>query len=1117
MPLSAAPRRLAHAVAGLLLPVLAAAAVLLAALLAPRAAWGQAAASAARPSAGDGASSWYRDAALSPDGATLLFSAHGDVYAVSATGGTARPIVTHAAYDGMPVWSPDGAQIAFASDRHGGFDVFVMPATGGPATRLTFHERDDVPTDFSPDGARVLFSSARTDAAASSYFPTGALPELYEVRVTGGTPTMRLTVPAEQARWSPDGTRIAYREEKAYEDDLRKHDASAFARDLWIYDAEASAYTRVTTHPAGDHRPAWHPDGDALYYLSERSGTFNVWRLDLADGTHMQVTEHATHPVRSLSVARDGTLAYTHHGALYRKPPDGPPAAVAVQMPVARAIDEPEAMALADDVTEYDVSDDGDEVVFVARGDVFVASIAFGTTVQVTATPEQERSASFAPDGRAVLYAAERGGQWALYETRLADDAEPRFSAATAFEETRVYAVEGGGEAFQPAYSPDGTQIAFLQDRDAVMTLDRATGTVREVFGPALNYSYSDGDIRFDWAPDGQWLSASYIPRGYFFYPDIGLAPADGAAAPRDLSLNGYADARPTWHPGGEVVYWISDRYGERTHGSWGGETDVVAAFLTQAAWDRFHRSAEERALAEAADENDAGEDDADGDDAGGDDADRDDAAPVAIEWEGVEHRTKRLTIHSSDLADAALTADATALYYLAAFEGGYDLWKRDLVEDETKRVVKLGARGTAALTLLDDATALVLANGRLMKADLAAGTAAPLGVRPEMLVRADAERAYLFEHVWRQVQDKFYDDDLHGVDWDAMKTAYRAKLGGIATQRDFAVLLSEMLGELNASHTGARYRPRRPDAEHTGALGVIYDLDDTSDGVRIAEVLPGGPLARADLDVEAGMTLAAVGGTPLTASENLFRLLRGTAGKRVRLTLRDAAGDAFDVVVQPIPAGEEGAMLYDRWVTRRRALAEAASGGRIGYLHVRAMNDNGFRQAFSELFGRNVDKEAVVVDTRFNGGGWLHDDLLVLLSGERYFDLRPRGRVVRGEPVERWTKPSAVVMNEGNYSDAYMFPFAYDKFDVGPTVGMPVPGTGTAVWWERLHTGDLVFGIPQLPALDDGRPVENRQLEPDVRVDNPPAAAATGRDAPLEAAVRTLLDRLDAAAKAGE
>jgi C-terminal processing protease CtpA/Prc len=257
-------------------------------------------------------------------------------------------------------------------------------------------------------------------------------------------------------------------------------------------------------------------------------------------------------------------------------------------------------------------------------------------------------------------------------------------------------------------------------------------------------------------------------------------------------------------------------------------------------------------------------------------------------------------------------------------------------------------------------------------------------------------------------------------------------------------------------------------------------------------------------------MAIVAVNGTPITATENLYAHLNRTTGERVRLTLRDAESETKDIVTKPISGGQESNMRYERWVERRRAIAEAASGGRIGYLHVRSMSDAGFRQAFSELFGRNVDKEAVVVDTRFNGGGWLHDDLLVLLSGERYFNLRPRGRVVRGEPVERWTKPSAVLMNEGNYSDAYMFPFAYDKFDVGPTVGMPVPGTGTAVWWETLHTGDIVFGIPQLPALDDGEPVENRQLEPDVKVNNPPEAAAAGQDEPLEAAVQTLLDLVD-------
>ncbi len=1045
----------------------------------------------------DATDTWYRDAALSPDGSTILFTAFGDIHAVPADGGTARPLTTHEGYEGMPVWSSDGSMIAFASDRHGDFDIFVMPAEGGPAQRLTHHDSDDRPTDFSPDGERVLFTSARGDSKESSYFPTGALPELHEVSVDGGTPTRRLTTPAEQAAWSPNGDQIAYREEKAYEGDLRKHDTSAFARDLWTYDVASGEHTKVTDFAGADHDPAWGPDGDALYYLSERSGTFNVWRLDLASGTPTQVTGHDTHPVRDLSIADDGTLAYTHHGVLYRRGPDGTSAAIDVQMPVARTVDDPTPVSLSGKVDEYDVGPDGKDVVYVARGDVFVTSIEYGTTVQLTETPEQERSASFAPDGRSIIYASERGDRWAIYETSLTDDDEPRFSVATAFEERLIY--ETDGEAFQPRYSPDGEKIAFIQNRDAIMALDPDTDTVTELYAPALNYSYSDGDLTYTWSPDSRWVSADFVPRGYLFYTDVGIAPADGSAEPRDISINGYSDASPTWHDNGEMIYWMSDRYGERSHGGSGSEVDVVAAFLTQEAWDRFHMNAEERALLEDEEASDADTDD---------ESSEDEPDPVSIEWEHIEDRTARLTIHSSDLAGAALTGDATKLYYLAAFEGGYDLWMRDFVADETERVTKLGARQSAGIELTnDDETAIVRADGRLMKVDLAAGAATPLEMTPEKVVHADAERDYLFEHVWRQVKDKFYASDLHGVDWQKMKAEYAAKLDGVATQRDFAILLSEMLGELNASHTGARYSSSDPDAKATGSLGVIYDLSDTSDGIVIDEILPGGPLSKADLGAEAGMAIVAVNGTPITATENLFAHLNRTVDERLRLTLRDEEGETMDVVTKPIPGEREANMRYERWVERRRAIANELSDGRIGYLHVRSMSDTGFRQAFSELFGRNIQKEAVVVDTRFNGGGWLHDDLLVLLSGERYFDLRPRGRVVRGEPMERWTKPSAVLMNEGNYSDAYLFPFAYDKFDVGPTVGMPVPGTGTAVWWETLHTGDIVFGIPQLPVLDDGEPVENRQLEPDVKVDNPPEAAAAGRDEPLEAAVQTLLD----------
>lgn len=1052
---------------------------------------------------------WLRTPAISPDGSTVVFGYRGALWTVPAAGGTARPLTMHGAYHTAPVWSPDGAWIAFASDRYGNFDVFVMPAGGGEATRLTFHSADDTPTSFTPDGRAVLFSSARLDAPANVQFPTGAQPELYRVAVEGGMPVQVLTTPALHAVYDRAAGRLAYSDQKGYEMPWRKHDTSSFARDVWLWDVAANRHTRLTALGADDRQPVWSPDEGALYYLSERSGSFNVWRLDLANPDHpVQVTFHDTHPVRFLSISGQGDLCYAWDGELWVRPAAG---GAGERIEVAVAADgrrnRTERLDVTGEITEFEVSPNGKEIAFVARGEVFVTATEHGATRRITTTPEQERSVSFSPDGRSLLYASERDGSWNLYRTDLADRDEPAFFNATALVEKAV--LVGEAETFQPRFSPDGTEVAYLEERTTLKVLTLATGATRTVLPGHLNYSYADGDQWYEWSPDGQWFAVEFLSPGRWS-SEVGLVPASGAGEVTNLSRSGYEDVRPRWARKGEVLYWATDRHGARMQAGWPREFDVFAAFLTRPAWDR-HRL-DEAAFAQLKEREQEQQK--------GEEKEKTGKAketapapppPVALDLEGIADRTTRLSLHSASLASAELTPDGETMIYLARFEKGFDLWKVVPRTKEVKLLAKLDAQQAAMALDREGKKAFVLADNRLTTVDLDAGKTTPVKVTAAMELDAAAERAYLFEHAWRQTAKKFYVEDLHGVDWPAMKAAYARFLPHIDNNHDFAELISELQGELNASHTGGRYRPSRPDGDQTAALGFFPDAAHTGAGVRIAEIMDGSPLLRSGTRIRPGVILTAIDGTVIPAGANWYPLLNHKAGTPIRVSLVDPAGGApWEETVRPISWGEQGRLLYQRWVRSRRAEVERLSQGRIGYAHIRGMNDGAYREIFDEIFGLSVGKEAIVLDTRFNGGGNLVEALTTFLSGEVYYRAVPRGREIGVEPGQRWTRPSIVVMNEGNYSDAHCFPTAYTSLGLGQTVGMQVPGTCTSVWWERLQDRTLTFGIPQVGYLDRaGDLTENKHLDPDHQVDNDPALEAAGRDQQLEKAVEVLLASL--------
>ncbi|MEM6298326.1 MAG: S41 family peptidase [Bacteroidota bacterium] len=1049
--------------------------------------------------------SWLRYPAISPDGTQVVFSYKGNLFRVSADGGTATPLTLHQSYDFNPIWSPDGKTIAFASDRNGNFDVYTIPASGGAAMRQTFHSAREVPTDFTADGENVLFGSSIQDVAENSMFPSGVLPELYSVNLETQALDQVLSLPAEDAQVSKDGKTIIYHNRKGYENAWRKHHTSAVARDVMKYDGKNHTY--LTTFEGEDRNPVFSTDESTVYFLSERSGTFNVHSFPASDPTKVeQITKFTKHPVRFLSLSNADKMAYSFDGQIYTQEKGGEPKKLDVVIPFDFDGEDVEFKQMGSGASEMAVSPDGKEVAFIIRGEVFVTATEFGTTKRITNTPEQERSVSFSPDGRALLYAGERNGSWNLYQTKLVREEDKHFYDAMVMTEEAL--LETDAETFQPSYSPDGKEVAFLEERVNLRVLNLESKKTRTVMDKRYNYSYSDGDQWYQWAPDSKWFLVAYSPY-HWINSQVGLVAADGKSEPKDLTKSGYSDAIPTWQKDGEVVLWMSDREGFRSHGSWGSQMDVYAMFLTQESYDVFQMDKPEYERWKEVQKDKKKEEKSDEDE---DKKEEDDAVKaIEVKWEGLEDRKERLTIHSSFLAGATLNKDMTKLYYLTRFEKGYNLWEHDFREKTTKEVVKMDARSAQMVTDTKKENIFVIADGRIYKIGMGNLQKKGVSFSAEMHLDRTAERAYMFEHAWRQAYKKFYDPEMHGVDWEGYKKEYAKFLPHINNNYDFAEMLSELLGELNASHTGSGYRSYDPAGDRTAALGVFIDWKHEGKGVKIAEVMDKSPLLEGDMPVMDGTIITSINGVEINDPRDYFRELNRKSGDKLLIEFAPAKGDAFTRSVEAISGGMENELRYERWVKKNRERVEKLSNGKLGYVHVRGMNSSSFREVYSEVLGRNAMKEGMVIDTRFNGGGWLHDDLATFFMGDPYVTFSPRGQDFGQDPLAKWNKPSVLVVSESNYSDAHAFPYVYQTLEIGKIVGMPVPGTMTAVWWETLQDNSLYFGIPQVGAkARNGKYLENQQLEPDVKVNNTYDKVLQDEDEQLQKAVEVLLKDIE-------
>ena len=1054
---------------------------------------------------------WLRQNAISPDGSTVAFVYQGDIFTVSSAGGDALQITSNPAHDTEPVWTPDGGYIVFASFREGSKDIWAVPAKGGTPYRLTDFGGRENPLTVAPDGT-IYFTAVIQENPITSAFPgDGKLYALdfgkaLEAAKAGGMlPAPKQVFALNVGNLSVNAAGVMlYQDWKGYEDSFRKHHTSAVTRDIWKNDH--GNFTKLSTYVGEDTNPVWAPDGVNYYYLSEKGGArsgnihgpltsnpkVDDWGGDnnVFKGTGEQLTHFEKNPVRYLSIAGNGTMCFSWNGDLYTLKEGQEP--VKLQISVMKDKDAKEHIwRRAEGVGDFSMASNGKEVAVVSRGDVYTTTLDLSDTRRITETPGQERTVSFGKDGKVLYYDSERNGEWGVYRVVLKDKDDKYFTYSYDFKEERVS--PAGQTCFQPVASPDGKKVAYLRNRSEIVVAD-ADGSNPKTLLKDANFSYSDGDLPFAWSPDSRWILTTYQGGGRMYNEDIALINvADGTLT--DLTQSGYNDVGFRWAMGGKAMTWETDKNGYRSHGSWGTEGDVYIMFFDDEAYRNFMKESEvediEKLLQTPREQKKEEKKEA----KDSTNAAKGKVEPVKLELSRREDRTIRLTRSSGSLGSHFLTNDGSKLYYTVSLENGMDLCCLDIKKGDIK-VVRKGVRGFAPS---QDGKGLFIRGRGIELMDIASGRSKPVTFSGEFEYFPSEERSYIFEHCWKQVAEKFYVEDLHGVDWAAVGGNYRQFLPYITDNYAFQELLSEMLGELNGSHTGGRYRDGS--GVPTGHLGVIFDESFASPGLRIAEFLPGSLLLTAEPSLKVGDVITAIDGKPIPAGQQWYQALSRMTGKRILLTIGDKK-----VYVKPVAADTRG--LYERWVRRNEARVKELSGGRVGYVHVEGMDSPSFREVFSKALGKYRDCDALIVDTRHNGGGWLHNDLATFLNGGLYTERRPRGTQASPEPYDKWNKPSCVLVCEDNYSDACGFPYVYRSLGLGKIIGAPIAGTATSVWWETQVDPTVIFGIPQVGSwnVKEGRFLENDQLEPDIVVYNDPASVQNGGDAQLEAAVKEML-----------
>ncbi|MFW6170578.1 MAG: PDZ domain-containing protein, partial [Planctomycetota bacterium] len=926
--------------------------------------------------------------AVSPDGKNVAFSWRDDIWIVPVGGGQAQPLTTHEAVDRQPIFSPDGGRIAFISNREGSNQVYTMPSSGGQAKQLTFHTQGYSLQQWYPDGESILTSGSRDHfwRHAERFFTIRTKPRTGE--------SLLFDARGHDAAISPDGKSILFvREGTRW---WRKGYRGSQAGQIWLYTISQKKFRKIAEHPTGCRYPMWDPSGDQFYYVSGKGGAFNLWRrkLDAEPEKARQLTEFPNDSAVFPAIARNGSvIVFRHLFDLYSFRPgkDKTPRKIKITY----SGDEhrkPTLHRTLKTATDVAYSHDGLEVAFIAGGDVWVMDTELREPKQITDTAEEERGLAFSPENDVLLFVSDKGQQSDIWSATRDNPGQYWWQNDT-FSLQKL--TDDSDLEKSISWSPTGEQIAFVKSPGDLWVM-KPDGTEAQ----RVIESWNAPD--YDWSPDGKWFVYSVNDNN--FNREVFIVPLDGSREPFNLSMHPRDDRSPVWSPDGARIAFTGTRIAD--------EDDVYYVFLREAKEDESSR---DRKLKKALEKMEKGrkqskpdaakekskprerrqqedeekeQPDQENEDEKGSERKEDEkpsVEPVVIDFDGLRDRIHRIAVPNSQESHLFWSHDSKKLAFVATVQGKRGTYT---VEFPSNLKPKLLTRktGTHAQWIKPGNQILWLSGGMPTSFSASNGRATPYPFSAQQATDVATRYETAFMQCWRYMRENFYDPRLNNRNWDAIYRKYVSMARQAIDPAALADVVSLMLGELNASHLG--FRPRSSDSspsddwrDTTAHLGLRFEPGYNGPGLKVRDVILNGAADKAGSRITAGEVVLSVDGQDVDPAMDLTKVLNGPLERDVTLRVKNCEGQERDVAIRPMSYEQARESLYEMWIRHNRDSVDEASNGRLGYLHIRAMNMGSFYRFEQELYKIGCGKDGLIIDVRENGGGSTTDHLLTALT----------------------------------------------------------------------------------------------------------------------------------------